>query len=146
MELIPFLIFAVIAFNIFRGFAKAASKSQAGSAKEMLKRYQDTTPTQRGRERLDPKGQNSPWRDSTAGAPSARVAAKYLQKTKAARKAAHKSPEQTGRRGRNVDQNRKRTDEWGQRGDEGLLTGKTAIILLVIGGAVLYALAQIPAN
>jgi hypothetical protein len=140
MELIPFLIFVVIAFKIFSGFTKAASKT-GGSAKAMMQRlneeiekaeklqnegshidrYRKKSPTQRGRESLQSKGQ-SPWGESGTVSSGARLAGNYAQKAKAARKASHKSPEQHGRRGRNVDQNRNRTDEWGQRGDNGLLT------------------------
>jgi len=53
---------------------------------------------------------------------------------------------QHGRRGQNMDQNRHRTDDWGQRGDSGPFSGKMAIILLVIGGGLLYGLSQIPAS
>jgi len=118
MELIPFLIFAFIAFNIFRGFTKTASKVNGPSAKEMMKQL---------------NAQN-------------RLAANYLKKEKAKRRASHKNPEQRGRRGRNVDKNRNRTDEWGQRGDGGLLGGRNLIILLVIGGIVLYVLSKMPAS
>lgn len=173
MELIPFLIFAVIAFNIFKGFTKTASKPQSGTAKTMMRRlhaeiekanklqsetpnmsrYREKSPTQRGRESLQSKGQSSPWNhehdlgDSTRNlSPGEQVAANYLKKTKLNRKASHKSPTQHGRRGKNMDQNKHRTDGWGQRGDSGFLNGKTILILLVIGGAVLYALSQMPAT
>lgn len=166
MEIIPFLIFAVIAFNIFRGFTKAAKGNTSGSAKSMMQnlhaqiekanaaqnrtpnmsRYQDQSPTQRGRESLSRKGANSPWGENGSVSPGAQVAANYLKQTKAARKASHKSPVQRGRRGKNMDQNRNRTDEWGQRGDRGFLNGKTLIILLVIGGGLLYVLSQMPAT
>ena len=164
MELIPFLIFAVIAFNIFKGFTKTSSKT-GGSAKAMMRRlhaeiekaenlqsegshidrYRQKSPTQQGRESLQGKGQ-SPWGENGTLSSGARVATKYVQKTKAARKASHKSPEQHGRRGRNVDQNRNRTNEWGQRGDSGLLSVKAVIILLVLGGAALYVLSHMPAS
>ena len=168
MELIPFLIFAVIAFNIFRGFTKTASKS-GGSAKAMMRRlheeiekaeklksevphqsrYRDKSPTQRGRESLQSKGQ-SPWGENDTVSPGARVAVSYLKNThetrKKAHKASHKNPEQYGRRGKNMDQNRHRTDSWGERGDSGFLTGKSFLFLLVIGGVVLYVLSQIPAS
>lgn len=168
MELIPFLIFIFIAFKIFSGFTKTASKS-GGSAKAMMRRlneeiekaeklqhegshidrYRKKSPTQRGRESLQSKGQ-SPWDENGAVSPGARVATNYLQKTQASRKRArresHKNPEQHGRRGRNIDQNRNRTDEWGERGDNGLLKGRNLIILLVIGGIVIYVLSQMPAS
>lgn len=164
MELIPFLIFAVIAFNIFKGFTKTTSKS-GESAKTMMRRlhqeiekadkgqnqgshidrYRKKNPTQRRRESLQSKGR-TPWSENGAVSPGAQVASNYLQKTKAARKASHRSPEQHGRRGKNVDQNRNRTNEWGQRGDNSLLSGRNAVILLVIGGIVLYALSQMPAG
>jgi len=167
MEFIPFLIFAVIAFNIFRGFTKAASKSTSHSgetAKEMMRRlqeqtqtpnmsrYQNNTPTQRGRESLQRKEQSSPWGDNGAVNPGGRVAVNYLrqktqqQKAKTARKASHKSPKQTGRRGVNVDQNRNRTDEWGQRGESGFLSGSGVILFLVGGAVILFVLSQLPAN
>lgn len=168
MELIPFLIFAYIAFNIFKGFTKTASKS-GGTAKSMMRRmhedmqkaeklqgktshidrYRQKSPTQRGRESLQNKGQ-SPWGENGAASPGARVAANYLQKSQTVRKKArrdsHKNPKQHGRRGSNIDQNRNRTDEWGQRGDSGLLSGQNFIILLVIVGVVLFVLSQIPAS
>lgn len=164
MELIPFLIFAVIAFKIFSGFTKAASKT-GGSAKAMMRRlneeiekaeklqtegshidrYRKKSPTQRGRESLQSKGP-SPWGENGTVSSGARIATNYAKKAKAARKASHKSPEQYGRRGRNVDQNRNRTDEWGQRGDNGLLKGRNLIILLVVGGIVLYVLSNMPAS
>lgn len=159
MELIPFLIFAVIAFNIFRGFTKA-TKTKGPSAKEMMRqlnaqnrtpnmsRYKEQTPTQRGRESLA-RQEPSPWNAGSAARPGAQIAANYLKKTEAtrkrARKEALKNPIQRGRRGQNMDQNRHRTDEWGERGDSGLLSGRNAIILLVLGTAVLYGLSQIPA-
>ena len=168
MELIPFLIFAYIAFNIFKGFTKTASKS-GGTAKSMMRRmhedmqkaeklqgktshidrYRQKSPTQRGRESRQNKGQ-SPWGENGAASPGARVAANYLQKSQTVRKKArrdsHKNPKQHGRRGSNMDQNRNRTDEWGQRGDSGLLSGQNFIILLVIVGVVLFVLSQIPAS
>jgi len=166
MELLPFLFFAFIAFKIFSGSKKVASKS-GGTAKAMMQRlheeiqkaeklqggttdnqrYRNKSPTQRGRESLKSKGE-SPWGENGAVSPSARVATNYLQKSQASRQKArrdsHKNPEQHGRRGKNMDQNRNRTDEWGQRGDSGLLSGKTAIILLVIVGGVLYVLSKMP--
>lgn len=156
MELIPFLIFAVIAFNIFKGFAKASPSSDTGeSPKDLMQRLnaqiqnenRNNGPTQRGRESLARKNPNSPWGENGAVSPGARVAKNYIQKTASvARKASHKNPKQTGRRGENVDQNRNRTDEWGQRGDSGLLGGRNVVILLVIGAVVLFALSQTPAN
>jgi len=169
MELIPFLIFVFIAFNIFKGFSKTASKAGSESAKAMMRRlheemqkaenlqnegshidrYRKKSPTQRGSESLQNRGQ-SPWGENGVVSPGARVATNYLQKSQAvrkkARRASHKNPEQRGRRGKNVDQNRNRTDDWGQRGDNGVLSGRNVIILLVIGSAVLYALSQMPAN
>jgi len=166
MELIPFLIFAFIAFNVFKGFTKSSKPKATSSPKDLMQRlseqmeranhntsqktrYQNMSPTQRGRESLQNKGQ-SPWGENGAVSPGARVAANYLQKSQAARKKArkdsHKSPEQRGRRGRNVDQNRNRTDEWGQRGDNGLLSGRNLIILLVVGGGALYVLSKMPAT
>ena len=168
MELIPFLIFAVIAFNIFKGFTKTSSKpavKNGGNPKMMMRRlhqdierankgqkqgshidrYRQKSPTQQGRESFGHKGK-SPWGENDTISSGARVATKYVQKTKAARKASHKSPEQHGRRGRNVDQNRNRTNEWGQRGDSGLLSVKAVIILLVLGGAALYVLSHMPAS
>jgi len=166
MEIIPFLIFAFIAFKIFGGLSKSLSSDNGESAKTMMKRlnaqiqetsqaqkrtsnqgrYQENGPTARGRERLEQKNQNSPWGENGAVSPGARVAADYLKKTKAVRKASHKSPVQRGRRGKNMDQNRQRTDGWGQRGDNGLLTGKAVVILLIIGGGILYALSQMPVS
>ncbi len=170
MELIPFLIFAVIAFNVFKGFTKTTTKS-GGSAKAMMQRlhqeiekadklqgetshidrYRKKSPTERGRDSLKQQGK-SPWGETGAESPGARVATNYLKATrtteaiKTARTASHKSPEQHGRRGRNVDQNRNRTREWGQRGDNGLFSGRTAIILFVIGGVVLFVLSNLPAS
>ena len=168
MELIPFLFFAYIAFTIFKGFTKTATKS-GGTAKAMMRqmhedmqkaeklqgktshidRYRQKSPTQRGRESLQNKGQ-SPWGENGAASPGARVAANYLQKSQTVRKKArrdsHKNPKQHGRRGSNMDQNRNRTDEWGQRGDSGLLSVQNFIILLVIGGVVLFVLSQMPAS
>ena len=141
MELVPFLFFAFIAFQVFKGFTKTATKS-GGAAKSMMRRmhedmqkaeklqdktshidrYRQKSPTQRGRESLQNKGQ-SPWGENGAASPGARVAANYLQKSQTVRKKArrdsHKNPKQHGRRGSNIDQNRNRTDEWGQRGDSG---------------------------
>ena len=98
------------------------------------------------------KNQNSPWDhehelgdDSGSRSPGAKVAANYLKNTRAKRKASHKSPEQYGRRGKNMDQNKNRTDSWGERGDKGLLNGTTLVILLVFGGGVLYWLSKLPA-
>lgn len=170
MEIIPFLIFGVIAFNIFRSFTKAASKSgetsrdimakmhkqiqeanSSGNSTPNMSRYRDKTPTQRGRESMARKGEGSPWNHehdlggNKTVSPGARVAANYLSKTKASRRASHKNAEQHGRRGINKDQNRSRTDEWGERGDKGLLSGKTLVILLVIGGSILYWLSRTPA-
>jgi len=168
MELVPFLFFAFIAFQVFKGFTKTATKS-GGTAKSMMRRmhedmqkaeklqdktshidrYRQKSPTQRGRESLQNKGQ-SPWGENGAASPGARVAANYLQKSQTVRKKArrdsHKNPKQHGRRGSNMDQNRNRTDEWGQRGDSGLLSGQNFIILLVIVGVVLFVLSQIPAS
>jgi len=167
MELIPFLIFAVIAFNIFKGFAKSSTPKANTSPKDLMERlseqmeranhngsqksrYRNTSPTQRGRESLERKGQSSPWGENGAVNPGARVAANYLERSQAARKKArkdaHKNPEQRGRRGKNVDQNRNRTDDWGQRGDRGFLSGRNFIILLLIGGVVLFVLSQMPAT
>lgn len=156
MELIPFLIFAVIAFNIFKGIAKASPSSDVGeSPKDLMQRLntqiqnenRNTGPTQRGRESLARKNANSPWGENGAVSPGARVATNYIQKTASiARKASHKNPKQTGRRGENVDQNRNRTDGWGERGDSGLLSGRNVVILLVIGAVVLFVLSQTPAN
>ena len=163
MELIPFLIIAVIAFNIFKGFNKASSKSNP-SPKTLMQRLnaemekagqlqketphnsrsRNLTPTQRGRESLQSKGQ-TPWGGNGAASSGARMAAKYLKKEKAKRKAAQKSPEQKGRRGRNVDQNRNRTYEWGERGDNGLLSPRNVIILLVAGAVILHVLSLLPA-
>lgn len=164
MELIPFLVFIFIAFKIVSGFTKTAAKS-GGSAKAMMRRmheelekaeklqhegshidrYRKKSPTQRGRESLKSTGQ-SPWGENGTVSSGSRLAVNYARKAKAARKASHKSPEQYGRRGRNVDQNRNRTDEWGERGDNGLLKGRNLIVLLVIGGIVLYVLSLMPAG
>jgi len=160
MELIPFLIFAVVAFNIFKGITKASSSKTNNSRNEALQRlraqieeaaqsenqnrYQTKRPTEYGRESFSREEQNSPWGDSVA--PGARVAANYLKNSRAARKAAHKNPVQKGRRGKNMDQNRNRTDDWGQRGDSGILSLRSAVIFLALGGAVLYALSNMPAT
>lgn len=155
MEIIPFLIFAFVAFKVFSGFTKTSQTKVKSSPKDLMQRLnaqiendsRNTGPTQRGRESLARKNTHSPWGENGAGAPGARVAANYIQKTaRAARKESHVNPEQTGRRGRNVDQNRNRTDEWGQRGDSGFLNGRNVIILLAIGAVVLFVLSQIPAN
>ena len=150
MELLPFLIFGYIAFTIFKGFTKAAGKGAGRPLPRNSPRYREQSPTQRGRESLHSKGQSSPWGENGAVSPGARVAANYLEKSQAARKKArkdaHKTPEQRGRRGKNVDQNRNRTDEWGQRGDRGFLSGRNFIILLLIGGLVLFILSQMPAT
>jgi len=167
MEILPLLFFGYIAFQIFKGFTKSNASQQGDSAKVMMKRlnaqiqeasktqqrtshqerYKTKTPTQRGRESLQRQGQYSPWNDKGKASPGAQVAANYLKaQTKAARKAAHKSPEQHGRRGKNMDQNRHRTDGWGQRGDRDFLSGKVVVSLLVIGGVVLYVLSQLPAT
>lgn len=168
MELIPFLIFAVIAFNFFKGFTKSSRPNVKSSPKDLMQRlhaqiekaeslqsetpnmsrYKEKSPTQRGRDSLQNK-ERSPWGETGAESPGARVATNYLKTTKAiktARTASHKSPEQFGRRGRDVDQNRNRTREWGQRGDNGLFSGRTAIILFVIGGGVLFVLSNLPAS
>ena len=114
-----------------------------------IDRYRKKTPTQFGRDSLQSKG-SSPWGENGMVSPGARVATNYLKKSQASRKKArrdsHKNPEQHGRRGRNVDQNRNRTDEWGQRGDNGLLSVRNVVVLLVIGGVVLYVLSQMPAG
>jgi len=171
MEIVPFLIFLFIAFKVFSTFTKAASSEQGKTAKEMMKRLnaqiqeasqaQGRTsdmkrkgPTARGRERMAQREQSSPWnhkhnleRNNKTLSPGEQVAANYLKaRTRASRKASHKSPEQHGRRGKNMDQNRHRTDGWGQRGDRGILNGKTLIILLVIGGGILYVLSNMPAT
>lgn len=173
MEVIPFLIFAFIAFKVFSSFSKAASSEPGDTAKDMMKRlnaqmqqtgnaqnrptnineYMEKGPTARGRERLAMKNQNSPWDhehdlgdDSGSWSPGAKVAANYLKTTKARRKASHKSPEQHGRRGKNMDQNKNRTDEWGERGDGGFLNGTTLVIFLVLGVAILYVLSNMPAK
>lgn len=153
MELLPFLFIALIAFNIFRGFSKASSNSGGGAK---VNRYEEKRPTQRGRESLKRKGQATPWGGNSGMSQGGvsqgglsqggRVAASYLKKERAKRRASHKNPVQSGRRGRNMDQNRNRSDDWGQRGDGGLLSGKTAIILLVIGAAVIYVLSNLPAS
>jgi len=167
MELIPLLIFAVIAFNIFKGIIKSSGTKSAQpnmntSAKDLMQRlnqqieqsnrgstnktrYRDSSPTQRGRESLQRKNQSSPWGEGVTF--SSGEDRKPLNiKIKSDRKASHKSPIQHGRRGRNMDQNRNRTDEWGSRGDGGLLNGKTLAVLLVLGGAILYALSRMPAG
>lgn len=173
MEIIPFLIFAFIAFKVFSAVTKAASSEQGKTAKEMMKRlnaqiqqasegqgrpsnmsdYQEKGPTARGRERMAMKNQASPWdHEHDLGgnnmplSPGAKVAANYLKKAKATRKASHKNPKQHGRRGMNMDQNRHRTDEWGERGDSGFLNGKTLVIILVLGGGILYVLSKMPAT
>ena len=163
MEIIPLLIFGYIAFQIFKGFTKVSSDSSTDSAKSMMqnlhaqieranttqkppRNLMQLTPTQRGRESLARKEASSPWGENGSVSPGAKVAANALEQSKAARKLAQKSPEQHGRRGRNIDQNRNRTDGWGQRGDSGALNGTTLIILLVIGGGILYALSKLPAG
>ena len=171
MEIIPFLIFAYVAFQIFKGFIRpsdpnSANAETSSSAKDLMQRLNqqmeqanrgqsnrnNSSPTQRGRESLARKSQSSPWNHehdlggNQAFSPGAQAAAKYLKtKTRAERKASHKSPVQRGRRGRNMDQNRNRTDQWGERGDKSFFNGKTILIFLVIGGAVLYALSNLPA-
>ena len=165
MELIPFLIFAFIAFKVFSSFTKTASKT-GGSAKAMMRRlheelekaeklqdegshidrYRQKNPTQRGQERLQSK-EKSPWGENGTVSPGARVATNYLQKkASAARKASHKNPKQTGRRGENVDQNRHRTDGWGERGDGGMFSGASMVVLLGVGAAIIFAFSLIPAN
>ncbi|WP_026941658.1 hypothetical protein [Hellea balneolensis] len=163
MELIPFLIFAVIAFNIFKGFTKAAPSKDGNAAQipnDLMRRLQmqmdasndaRKTPTQRGQESLARKTQSSPWGENGSFSAGGQTASKYLQtrlntKTKSDRVASHKNPEQHGRRGKNVDQNRNRTDEWGERGDKGILSGKPLLFLLVLGGIGLYVLSNLPAG
>lgn len=156
MELIPFLIFAVIAFNIFKGFIKASPSAEKGeSPKDLMQRLhaqiendnRNTAPTQRGQESQARKTSNTPWGENGAVSPGARAAKNYIQKTASvARKASHKNPKQTGRRGENVDQNRHRSDGWGERGDEGMFSGPSLIVLFIVGGAIMFALSQIPAN
>lgn len=177
MSIIPFLIFAYIGYQVFISFTKAATKAsreQKPRPKDLMRRlheqnqaansgrYKKSSPTQLGRERLARQGQNTPWGDSSAAAPTpaTRTAPHYVQpKTqksisirpanleakKRARKASHKNPVQHGRRGKNMDQNRHRSDGWGERGDHGPLSGKNIVILLVVGGGVLYVLSHIPA-
>jgi len=151
MEIIPFLIFLFIAFKIFSGFAKTATKSTE-TAKDLMQRLNEQvertqSPTQRGRESLARKEQNSPWGDNGTFSPGGQVAAKYLKnKAKFDRVASHKSPEQTGRRGQNIDKNRNRTDEWGARGDSGIFSGKVLVFLLVAGGIALSILSRLPAG
>ena len=151
MEIIPFLIFMFIAFKIFSGFAKTATKSTE-TAKDLMQRLNEQvertqSPTQRGRESLARKEQNSPWGDNGTFSPGGQVAAKYLKnKANSDRIASHKSPEQTGRRGRNIDKNRNRTDEWGARGDSGIFSGKVLVFLLVAGGIALSVLSRLPAG
>ena len=176
MEIIPFLIFAFIAFKVFSAVTKAASSEQGKTAKEMMKQlnaqmqqaskgqgstsnmsdYREKGPTARGRERMGMKNQNppqnSPWNhehdlgDNRPGSPGAKVAANYLKKVQTTRRASHKNEEQYGRRGMNMDQNKHRTDGWGQRGDSGFLNGATLVVLLVIGGAILFVLSTLPAS
>jgi len=164
MEALPLLIFLVIAFNIFRGFTKTAGKAASKTARDnMVQRLKEAQAAQNqniqnedwsfGKPNTSKrKGhEKSPWGDNGSVAPGARVAANYLKnkqlkKSRAARKASHKNPVQHGRRGQNMDQNRHRTDDWGQRGDSGPFSGKMAIILLVIGAGLLYGLSQIPAS
>ncbi|MDA8708313.1 hypothetical protein N9M10_02965 [Hellea sp.] len=172
MELIPFLFFAFVAFKIFGGFLKSSGSNAAKpqsktTAKDLMQRlheqveqantsssnkarHRNSSPTQRGRESLARKNQSSPWDhehdfDNNAGSPGGRVAANYL-KTKATRTASHKSPIQHGRRGKNMDQNRHRTDEWGSRGDNSLLSGKFFLFLLIAGGGILFVLSRVPAG
>lgn len=156
MELIPFLIFAFIAFNIFKGFIKASPSAEKGeSPKDLMQRLhaqiesdnRNTSPTQRGRETQARKTSNTPWGENGGVSPGAGAAKNYIQKTASvARIASHKNPKQTGRRGENVDQNRHRSDGWGERGDDGLFSGTSLIVLLVVGAAIIFALSQIPAN
>lgn len=109
--------------------------------------------TANGRERLAMRNQSSsPWGhehdlggNDAPSSPGARVAANYLKKAKTKRVASHKNEEQYGRRGMNMDQNKNRTDSWGERGDSGFLNGTTLVILLVIGAGVLYVLSNLPA-
>ena len=178
MEIIPFLIFAFIAFKVFSAFNKVTTSEQGKTAKEMMRQlnkqmqqgskgrgstsnisnirdFAEKGPTARGRERMalrkQNSSQNSPWdheHDLGGGpsSPGAKVAAEYLKKAQATRRASHKNVEQHGRRGMNVDQNKNRTDSWGERGDSGFLNGTTLVIILVIGGGVLYWLSQLPAS
>lgn len=152
-----------IAFKIFSGFTKTATKSTE-TAKDLMQRLNEQmertqsssvgnsggrpkNPTQRGRESLARKEQNSPWGDNGTFSPGGQVAAKYLKnKANSDRVASHKSPEQTGRRGRNIDKNRNRTDEWGARGDSGVFSGKVIVFLLVAGGIALSVLSRLPAG
>ena len=172
MEIIPFLIFAFIAFKVFTSFSKAASSGQGKTAKEMMTRlnaqiqqasnaqnrasdmrpYEEKGPTARGRDRIALKNQKSPWGhehdlggNNAPLSPGAKVAADYLKKVKTTRIASHKNEKQYGRRGMNMDQNKNRTDSWGERGDKGFLNGTTLVILLVIGAGVLYGLSKLPA-
>ena len=117
MEVIPFIIFAFIAFNLFRDFKKATPSKSGKTAKEMMRQlneqmqqaskgqgstpnireYAEKGPTARGRERMalrnQNSSQNSPWdHDHDLGggplSPGAKVAAEYLKKAQAARRAA----------------------------------------------------------
>lgn len=145
MDFLPLIFILWIGFLIFKNFVKSAGQSQftdkgnniltaiERAAKENAETgdwtYSETkTPPLNGRDRM---------------ALNARQISE-TKKIQKARKASHKSPAMHGRRGKNMDQNRHRTDEWGQRGDSGILNSKAFVILLVIGGVVLYALSQMP--
>ena len=160
MEFLVLLIFLAIGYNLFRNFmtsgpSKTGTTSGLSDIKSYLEKMQDgefgdngewrpkaDSPSARGRERLAQKRQqSSPWQDAEWKAAQTKQA--RLKHQTAARKASHKSPKQSGRRGQNIDQNRHRSNDWGERGDKGFLSGKTMVILLVILFGVLYALSQI---
>ncbi len=159
MEFIVILIFLAVGYNFFRNFMTSgtsggSSKTKLSDIKSYLEQMQDGEfsengewepksdgPTARGRARLAQQSRgNSPWQNAGAKKPQASRAKSRTQK---ARKASHKNLTQHGRRGRNMDQNRHRHADWGQRGESGFLSGKGLLILLAFGFIVLYALSQI---
>jgi len=156
MEAISFLIFLAIAFNFFLNFMTGGPSGKRSKADlSDIKPYVEPMQTDEFNEngawpsksdgpivvaRAQTSHARSPWQN-TGVTPSQASRAKSLEQI--ARKASHKNPVQRGRRGQNMDQNRHRHSDWGQKGDTGLMSGKAALIFLVILFAVLYVLSQI---
>ena len=158
MDFIVVLFFLWIGYSFLRNFMGGGktgksidiesiidNMQQSGSGETSAWKPKSDGPTARGRARLSQKPQvNSPWQSAgqSAGETKPQIYRPKLKGQKA-RKAFHKNPVQHGRRGRNMDQNRHRHEDWGQKGESGFLSGKGLLILLAFGFIVLYALSQI---
>jgi membrane protein involved in colicin uptake len=159
MDFIVVLFFLWIGYSFLRNFmgggktgksidiesidigAMFDNMQQSGSGETSSWKPKSDGPTARGRARLAQKPQiSSPWQNAGETKPQL-----YRPKFKGqkARKASHKNPVQHGRRGRNMDQNRQRHEDWGQRGESGFLSGSGLLIVLAFGFIVLYALSQV---